>query len=358
VRIELHAPGDVLPLAFSPDGKTLATTGAEGILLWDVADGRRRSTWTSQRGHFVMSGTFAPDGRTFVSQWIIRRSAIPCTVELVDVATGRVRSTMTARRGCFYGYAFAADGRSLRLIDRGTVGADVVDCDLATGRQSRRPFAGATSFSFSALSPDGRTLASVPVAATAPRGLSADAILWDVERDREVARLPGLPGGPGIRAFEFSPDGSNVAIGRLGGSIELWDVGTRRRRSTFRGHPAGFDPMVIRFAPDGTALASLGSADGRSPTLDTLRVRAGRLLGSKDWDPIIEVVVLDTATGRRLGLAPSEVRTEFSPDGRTLATAFTPDGKNPGVSPLDLAVRLRTIPGRPRVVAPRRAPGG
>src|SRR5277367_4029841 len=46
VQIALQQPGDYWPLAFSPDGATLLTTGwRKDITVWDVAEGRKRATW-------------------------------------------------------------------------------------------------------------------------------------------------------------------------------------------------------------------------------------------------------------------------------------------------------------------------
>src|SRR5262249_28597767 len=62
-----HA-GGVLPIAFSPDGKRMASSGDDStIRLWDVATGQELVAL--QRGNLTRawSMTFSPDGKTLVS---------------------------------------------------------------------------------------------------------------------------------------------------------------------------------------------------------------------------------------------------------------------------------------------------
>jgi WD40 repeat protein len=57
----------VISVAFSPDGKTLASAGGdETIKLWDVTTGKVLQTLTGHSG-YVLSVVYSPDGQTLAS---------------------------------------------------------------------------------------------------------------------------------------------------------------------------------------------------------------------------------------------------------------------------------------------------
>jgi WD40 repeat protein len=59
--------GEVRFLAFSPDGRTLATGGYGGVVhLWDVASGKERARFTGHTG-LIWAAAFAPDVRTLAT---------------------------------------------------------------------------------------------------------------------------------------------------------------------------------------------------------------------------------------------------------------------------------------------------
>ena len=102
--------GRATSVAFSPDGRMLAT-GADslGIVLWDVASGRRlRTLEMANPSSTVQSIMFAPDGRTLASGVVNQDPGI----RLWDVATGRELRTLPGD-SWNSPIAFLPDGRTL-----------------------------------------------------------------------------------------------------------------------------------------------------------------------------------------------------------------------------------------------------
>lgn len=102
--------------------------------------------------------------------------------------------------------------------------------------------------------------------------------------------------------------------------IEIWDLASRTLHTEVRPHKASFDAVQMVFTPDSSTLASLGEFSRGPVTTEWIRFRIHVVLGDRNWFPPVELVVLDTTTGRVLLRSMDDCRTYFSPDGRFLAT--------------------------------------
>jgi WD40 repeat protein len=158
------------PVAFSPDGRRLASTGSfkdwATLKVWDTTTGQELFVL---RGHQdpVWGVAFAPDGQTVASASGDR------TIKLWDIATGIERATLRGHTDQVDSMAFSPDGkflasaghdRTVRLWDVATLQEHA----LFRGHASR-----VTSVTFS---PDGQWLASGSYDKTVR--------LWPVARDR------------------------------------------------------------------------------------------------------------------------------------------------------------------------------
>ncbi len=337
VRTALHQPGEYHPLAFSPDGAVLLTTGwQKDITVWDLTASRTRATWAQRPGCALYDGKFSPDGRTFVAAWVASVQPTPrCGLDLIDVATGRVRASVSNTYSFLSPLAFTG-GRMIRVTVWHPGAVEIVDHDSASGRVlARRPLSCSDpNAGWSTLSSDGRILV-LPLYAPNPRPGSSPItalVACDVDHDRELARLTARAGDPGIVTNAVSGDGRTIAVGRDDGSIVLWDFRIDRIRGTFQRHTPGFSVWHLAFAPDGRGLVSAGQFNSE-PTIANLLTHLAIAVGAR---PRNEVILLDAATGRRLRHAESEYSPIFSPDGRSLATA-TEDGT---------FINVRDVPGR------------
>jgi len=252
------SPAAVASVAFSPDGHTLATGNDGGTLqLWDVTHPARPRPLSQPPAGFaaaVNSAAFSPDGRTLAS------GNADGTVRLWDVTDpARPRPLGQALTGlgtvAVASVAFSPDGRTLAS---GNADGTVRLWDV-TDPASLRPLgpiltgstvpAPAGSVAFS---PDGRTLASGNADGTVR--------LWDVtDPARPRPFGPILTGGTiPVASVAFSPDGRTLATGSLDGTIWLWDVTDPASPSPLGQRLVGSTSAVdsVVFSPDGRTLAS------------------------------------------------------------------------------------------------------
>jgi WD40 repeat protein len=195
-------------LAFSPDGRTLATGCIDGtIRLWDLPMGVEREAHHVHDAA-VRSVAFSPDGHRFVS------SGQDCRIMLWDAIQGApIRSLLNGSTNPVHFVAFSPDGRDVAVGEIGVGPSDVVLVDAETGKVRSRLTGHAEGVSAVAFSPDGITLATA--------GVDHCVKLWDLAEGKERATLTSGVGS--VNSLAFSRDGNWVAFAGNGRTVKVWD---------------------------------------------------------------------------------------------------------------------------------------
>jgi WD40 repeat protein len=191
-------------VAFAPDEASLAVGQQDGrITFWDIAVRRSRSGLAAH-GDYVASLAYSPDGTTLASSGGDR------TVRLWDLATARRRFEIPGQPSSLVALAFTPDSRLLALADQRSPVVQLVD--VATGSTCIALHGPKGPVVSLAISTDGTTLAAAD--------LQGGITFWDLATFR--VRTPQLI-HKGVYSITFTPDGRTLASGGIDGIIQLWD---------------------------------------------------------------------------------------------------------------------------------------
>jgi WD40 repeat protein len=299
-RCELPKNEPPTCFAFSPEADKLAAAVAEAdTCIFDVASGKP----TRQLKHFwPYRIAFSPDGKTVVS---IRGPVL----RRWDAATGEER--LAEIEGHQAGISCVAISRDGSLIVSG--GEDIRIWE-PKGKLARRIASPGTAV---ALSADGKTVASVG-------GGGKVAHLWDATTGEEIGQLegPALKIQRHQRAVAFSSDGKLLATGDEQATVRIWDLETKKQLREID-VKSGAETLSLAFSPDGKTLACAGAwNEGGVPKGVTLNLQ-GRvtIMGKEGYLVLLWNVATGEEVRRFAGLKDNVQSVVFSRDGKTLAAA-------------------------------------
>jgi WD40 repeat protein/LysM repeat protein len=309
----------VTSIAFSPDGKTLASGSRDNtIILWDLETAKPVRQPLGEHGDGVTSIAFSPDGKTLAS------GSRDQKIILWDVETGERTAELVGHFDYILTVAFSPDGKTLAS---GSRDQKIILWDVETHQPISQPLAGHTDYVASvAFSPDGKILAS--------GSRDKTIILWNVETHEPVGQ-PLKEHISDVASVAFSPNGKILASSSRDKTIILWNAEKHEPiGQPIKGHLNSIFSYVlsVAFSPDGKALAS----------------------GGTDTNIILWDVLIDNPMSRLLKEPTGGITNlTFTPDSQTLASTSNSGlitfwdvakGKSSGQTPIPNASGLKLSP--------------
>ncbi|MHC4777178.1 MAG: WD40 repeat domain-containing serine/threonine protein kinase, partial [Planctomycetota bacterium] len=347
--------GNHSQLAFSPDGKTLLTSGRWGVppTLWETFSGRILRKYP--RGRETTCIAFLPGGDAFLA-------GRGKEVVAIDLDTAKIRRSYGGHTGEVTDLALFKDGRRFASS---AADKTVRVWDISTGETVQvltDPNQGVLSV---AVSQDGRSVVTY--------GDKCEAVLWDLGEGRVVRRIDPLPGwayghvafvwgggsfmvssgslmrrfdlypdlrvqnfieiGRNIRGIVPTPDGLRVITAGDQRRVKIWDLHTGKVESWRYGHTDRIGGLAL--SPDGALLATVGA----DHVLRMWNVREGEqrdLFRGHARPPTRIALTADdrlAASGSPMGIvrlwdveSGCEIQAHFGFGGKIIGVAISPEG--------------------------------
>jgi WD40 repeat protein len=254
-------------VAFSPDGKTILVGGggygpievrknssvltAIGyVFLYDLATGKLIRRFTGHKDD-VDAVAFSPDGRYIATAGgsfndILNNDNI---VRVWEVSSGKEIKEFPGHTKEVFSVNFSKDGK---YLVSGSMDSTARIWDLSSGKALQKLVEKDGFVSSAVFSPDGNLVATGSRVTSRKANYSGNEVhLWDCRNGKLVKLIHGYP--ECITSVAFSKDGRNLLAGGFDGSARMWDIAYGKEIRVFKGHTTRVN--AVAFSPDGRYLA-------------------------------------------------------------------------------------------------------
>jgi WD40 repeat protein len=315
----------VVTVAWSPDGKRLATGSDDGATkVWDAADGRELFSLKGHT-HSVVTVSRSPDSKRLAT------GSYDATAKVWDAADGRELFSLKGHTGYVSHVSWSPDGKRLATASEDAttkIWNATGDQGVVTDQNHRKGISAAS------WSRDGKRLATASEDGTVK--------VWEAAKDQVVDSFKGHTDR--VDSVSWSPDGQRLATGSYDGTVKVWNMtASGGRPPSVReadGHRAPILLLQGRrvcWSPDGTRLATV-SEEGTTKIWDALDGRPRLHLQGKhrsavralSWSPDSRQLVTASADGTAIVWDPARGQELTTLRGHTSAissVSWCPDRK-------------------------------